>query len=175
MPIPKIIQKISAVLFCIICTCFSNANAKSTISGEDIIGRNLSVIIKDYQIKNGHLPTSWEQLGNVPDIREMETKWKRSYSVIDRYEFIAQPMSSAELGEGSRVLLIRTVPKDEFSLWNPFQTIRWRVLIVLTKDGEVYSRRMSEDKVQDMLKASGVALHPKPGSPKADRINEGGL
>ncbi len=92
---------------------------------------------------------------------------RQSYPIQDHYQFIAQPMS-IEDEEGSRVLMIRTVPLENLSESDEAKRQQWRYLIYKNSTGDILTARLSEEKVQAMLKSAGVTITPKPGLPAVE-------
>lgn len=129
----------------------------------------VSVVIGLYAKEhNGQLPVSWDQLRNDVDLEKLNQSvvgWA-AHPIEDHYAFINQPLSLPD-SEGSRVLLIRTVPL-ELGTVEKDNHRQWRYLIVRRQDGRMVSVKLPEASVQTMLQKAGITIAPKAGLPAVE-------
>lgn len=163
-------------IFTLACLFLGLVTARSTVemTPELMTINALSLAFEGYKERNGKFPASWEELSRTVNLEKLNRnlRYRQSYPIQDHYEFVdkAMPFPNEEgiLGEGSQVLLIRTVPLENLSEPDLSKRQQWRYLIVRLKNGETISTRLSEKAVQAMLKRAGVVITPKPGLPAVE-------
>lgn len=147
-----------------------DAYCSSEVTTEGITLNRVADVFVMYQILHpGQTPSNWEQINELYDLKKINSNLASShgYSVQDRYEFVTQSLPLSD-GSDCQVLLIRTIPLQRSDETDSNLERQWRYLIYKSKEGKIFSTRISENQVQDALKQAGVTIAPKTGLPQVD-------
>lgn len=146
----------------------SNAETRTTPERQGV--DDLAMVIRMHKsFNNGALPQNWDDLARLYDLERINKSIApRGMSPIqDRYQFISHALPYID-EKNSLVLLIRTVPLAERKRSEDEAPREWRYLIYHRPDGTVISTRLSESRVQQMLKNANVTITPKAHLPQVE-------
>jgi len=159
-----------AIAFLWLGLCAQTSNAGTMVTPERQSVDDLAKVIRMHEtLNNGASPQNWDDLSKLYDLERINKSIapRGTAPIQDRYQFLSQELPYID-EKDSRVLLIRTVPLSEKKTSEDQVPREWRYLIYQRPDGTVIPTRLSEIRVQEMLKNANVTITPKAHLPRVE-------